>query len=177
MFPSDWTLRFAMICSTDRIRLFILSGGGAGLIRFAPGTWGTVVGTLLFLAATTLSEPWQTVTLAAMLLAACGFTVGLGSWAEAYFKGKDPQCCVLDEIAGILLVLTLLRGSGHVLVEILWAFPLFRLLDIAKLAPARQAERLPQGWGILVDDLISGMYVAAILWGIRWLLPAWFAVS
>jgi phosphatidylglycerophosphatase A len=160
----------------DRIRLLLLSGFGAGLIPVAPGTWGTLVGTLAFFSTVGLSEPWQTGLLATWLLAACSLTIYLGDWAEGYLGGKDPQCCVLDEIAGILLTLLLFRGSGNSFLTAFWAFVMFRILDITKLPPARQAEKLPKGWGVLVDDLISGGYAAALLWGMRWLVPTWFGL-
>lgn len=158
----------------NRIRLLLLSGFGAGLIPVAPGTWGTLIGTLAFFSTVGLPEPWQTACLAAWALAAGGLTIYLGEWAESYLGGKDPQCCVLDEVAGVLLTLILFRGTSNAFLAAFWTFVLFRILDIAKLPPARQAEKLPKGWGVLVDDLISACYAAAILWGLRWLVPTWF---
>jgi len=162
---------------SDRLRLALVTGLGAGLIPVAPGTWGTVAGVMLFLPATLLSEPWQTLTLGLMILAACVTLIGLGDWAEQYFGGKDPQRVVLDEVAGILLTLTLFRGPGPLIWTLIWAFPLFRVLDILKLPPARQAEKLPKGWGMLVDDLISACYAAAMLWVLWWISPALFGAK
>lgn len=159
---------------SDRIRLLLLSGFGAGLIPIAPGTWGTLIGTLAFLSVAGLPMTLQTAFLIALMLTACFLTVFLGDWAESYLGGKDPQCCVLDEVAGVLLTLILFRGTSNAFLAAFWTFVLFRILDIAKLPPARQAEKLPKGWGVLVDDLISACYAAAILWGLRWLVPMWF---
>ena len=149
---------------SDRVRLALVTGGGAGLIPLAPGTWGTVVGVLLFLPMLALSEPWQTLVLGSLILAVCVVTIALGDWTESFLGKKDPQCVVLDEIAGILVTLTLFRGVWPLWLTLLCGFALFRVLDIVKLAPARQAEKLPKGWGVLVDDLISGCYAAALLW-------------
>lgn len=149
---------------SDRVRLALVTGGGVGLIPLAPGTWGTVVGVLLFLPTLVLSEPWQTLVLGSLILMVCVITVALGEWTEVFLGKKDPQCVVLDEIAGILVTLTLFRGVWPLWLTLLSGFALFRVLDIVKLAPARQAEKLPKGWGVLIDDLISGCYAAAMLW-------------
>jgi phosphatidylglycerophosphatase A len=161
----------------DRICLLLVTGFGVGLIHFAPGTWGTVVGIVLYLPTTGLPEPWKTLVLAVLILAVCALNIGLGEWCERYFGGKDPQRVVLDEIAGMLLTLALFRGEGQLLPVLLWSFPLFRLFDITKLPPARQAEKLPKGWGVLTDDLVSACYAAALLWGVWFLKPAWFGVA
>jgi phosphatidylglycerophosphatase A len=93
---------------------------------------------------------------------------------ERYFQKKDPGSVVIDEIAGLLLVLCLFQMAGQPLWTLVWAFPVTRLFDIIKLPPARQLEKLPHGWGVLCDDLMSSLYAAASLWLLRWALPAWF---
>lgn len=86
--------------------------------------------------------------------------VWLGEFAVEYFGRKDPGPCVVDEAAGICLTLLfqpMLPGmrEGWVLGA---AFLAFRLFDITKPPPARQLERLPAGWGILMDDLAAAVY-------------------
>jgi phosphatidylglycerophosphatase A len=116
---------------------------------------------------------------------------GVGVWASNLvakrFREKDPQYVVVDEVSGQHL--TLLLGCG---VPIWWkaaepvfnamplglitfrsalnwkylllGFILFRVFDIWKPFPARQAESLPGGWGIMADDWIAGIYAAIGLW-------------
>jgi phosphatidylglycerophosphatase A len=116
---------------------------------------------------------------------------GLGVWASdrvsKRFREKDPQYVVIDEVSGQHL--TLLVGCG---IPVWWrvaqpfwtkmplglitlrsalnwkylllGFILFRVFDIWKPFPARQAESLPGGWGIMADDWIAGIYAAIGLW-------------
>jgi phosphatidylglycerophosphatase A len=116
---------------------------------------------------------------------------GLGVWASNLvakrFREKDPQYVVIDEVSGQHL--TLLLGCGvpiwwkaaqpvfdtlplglvtlHAALNwkyLLLGFILFRVFDIWKPFPARQAESLPGGWGIMADDWIAGIYAAIGLW-------------
>jgi phosphatidylglycerophosphatase A len=70
---------------------------------------------------------------------------------------KDPQRIVVDEAAGVLLALAFapmtLRGVAFAVI-------LFRVFDMTKPFPARRAERLPAGWGVVVDDLVAGLWAA-----------------
>jgi phosphatidylglycerophosphatase A len=99
-------------------------------------------------------------------------SVAWGEWAVEYFRDNDPKQFVLDEFAGQWVALLVLPAS---LTAETWAFVLvaggqfvlFRIFDIIKPPPARQAERLPAGWGILTDDLFAGLYanlVGQLLW-------------
>lgn len=91
--------------------------------------------------------------------------VGLvGIWAggrvERLYGRKDPGVIVIDEVAGMMLsVLTLPRT----LVVLIAAFACFRVLDIVKPFPARSAQSLPGGFGVMVDDLIAGAYTLLLL--------------
>ena len=119
------------------------------------------------------------------------FIAGLGVWASDLvakrFREKDPQYVVIDEVSGQHL--TLLLGCGipvwwrvaqpvlnttplgliTMRAELHWkylllGFILFRVFDIWKPFPARQAESLPGGWGVMADDWIAGIYAAIGLW-------------
>ena len=140
----------------------IASACGAGLSPVAPGTAGSAlaVGIALCL------RPWWTPALALALTLVISLAgVYCASRAEEYW-GHDSHKIVIDEVAGMWLALafTPLSWTGAAV-----AFFLFRLLDIVKPPPARQAERLPGGWGVMADDLIAGAYALVLVWG----LSAW----
>jgi phosphatidylglycerophosphatase A len=85
--------------------------------------------------------------------------------AAAHFTRKDPGPFVLDEAAGVCLTWLALPGnpdawSPHAwaVVSAVFVFLAFRVFDILKPPPARQLEKLPEGWGILADDLMAAVY-------------------
>jgi phosphatidylglycerophosphatase A len=159
---------------SDRIAYLVATAGGAGAIPFAPGTWGAAVGALIFLAIQAAPLAWQSYLLWMGLLLASFATIAVGPWAEAFFQRKDPSAVVLDEVAGLLLTLSLFHIPGAPLLTLLWAFPVTRVFDILKPPPARRLEKLPYGWGVLLDDLASSLYAAAALWLVRIAMPHWF---
>lgn len=95
----------------------------------------------------------------------------LGVWS-AQHAGKrwglaDHSAIVCDEIVGFLI--TMIAVPAHWLTALL-GFGLFRLFDIAKPPPVRQAEMLPGGWGVMMDDVLAGVYAALCLQGFLWLM-------
>jgi phosphatidylglycerophosphatase A len=75
--------------------------------------------------------------------------------------GADPSCVVIDEVVGMQVILV---GAGGVTFGALAAaFFLFRFFDIAKPFPVGRSQRLPRGWGIVVDDVLAGIYTRAVL--------------
>lgn len=97
-----------------------------------------------------------------------------GEAAEARFGKKDPSQVVADETAGQCLPLMFLPASAladwkTMAFTLVFAFVCFRALDIVKPWPARQLQRVPGGWGILIDDLFAGVYALLIVQGVtRW---------
>jgi phosphatidylglycerophosphatase A len=85
-------------------------------------------------------------------------TVGLGKWATDFFGRKDPGQLVLDEAAGICLTALFLPEVWPLPYRLLAIFAAFRVFDISKPFPLKQLERLPYGWGILLDDLGAAIY-------------------
>ena len=150
----------------------VISGLGTGYLRPAPGTWGSLGPCAIFLAighgaGNRLAA--QAVMIAIVVLASVG-CVALGRWAEIHYGKKDPSYCTADEWAGQALALIALPAS---IWSVLAAFVAFRVLDIIKPPPARQAEKLPAGWGILTDDLVSGLYANVLCQVVlRWIVPA-----
>jgi phosphatidylglycerophosphatase A len=104
------------------------------------------------------------------LLAALAAVVVVGIWAsqrvEAVLGRKDPGVIVIDEVAGMMVAVLLLPRTPGVL---LCAFLLFRLFDIWKPFPAGEAQALRGGFGVVVDDLIAGVYALVLLMGARML--------
>lgn len=82
---------------------------------------------------------------------------------------KDPGPVVWDEIATVPLVF-LLWPSGITWLWLLVGFGLHRLFDITKPPPCRQLERLPEGLGVMVDDVAAAGYAAIVYAGLRWML-------
>ncbi len=152
----------------------IATACGLGLSPIAPGTCGALLGVALHGAIVlALPDAWQLQALLVVFLGTCAATVFLTPWAEAYWKEEDPKHFVTDEVAGYLFVIFLFR-EGVFWKTALWAFVLFRVLDIFKfLPPARLVDRSLHGpWGILLDDLVSAAYAAFIMYFIYWIGPS-----
>jgi phosphatidylglycerophosphatase A len=142
---------------------------GAGLGRPGPGTWGSVAAVLLWGMYAAFLHP-SPHALLLVLLAGVALSIGLGVPAAtlaARESGRhDPQFVVIDEVAGQWIALL---GSPADWRHALIVLALFRLFDITKPFPARQLERLPEGWGIVFDDVAAGLYAL----GVASLLRIW----
>ena len=140
-----------------KLAYFIATCGYTGYFPFAPGTVGSAVGVALYLFVGGLGSSW----ILGLTLVVFTFT---GIWAagvvEHSQEREDPSIVVVDELAGMLLSFLLLPLSW---LGIVAGFFVFRLLDIIKPFPCRQAERLGGGLGIMADDLVAGLYTNAIL--------------
>jgi phosphatidylglycerophosphatase A len=139
---------------------FVATLGGAGLIRPAPGTWGSAV--VLPLA---LLGPLPCLALA-LVVGVAGFWAATQVLHEA---SDDPGWFVADEGAGMLIALAALPAASWT--GVLLAFALFRILDIAKPWPVSWADRQPGAWGVMLDDILAGALAAAILLLLPALLP------
>jgi phosphatidylglycerophosphatase A len=142
---------------------------GAGFGKPGPGTWGSVAAVLLWAAYAKLAHPTPHALLIA-LIAGIVLSIALGVLAAtiaARESGrKDPQFVVIDEVAGQWIALLFSPFDWrHALI----ALVLFRLFDITKPFPARQLENLPEGWGIVFDDVAAGLYAL----GVASLLRIW----
>jgi phosphatidylglycerophosphatase A len=134
---------------------------GAGRINPAPGTWGSLATVILWFAASSQILPakqvWATVVAAGVVT-----LVGIPAASRMARANatKDPQFVVIDEVAGQLVTLI---GAPVGWKSFLAGFILFRVFDILKPFPVRQLERLPEGTGIVVDDLGAGAYAVAVM--------------
>ena len=134
----------------------------AGHIPFAPGTFGSLAA--LFLYYLIKGNPLA-VTAALGLSLLAGF-LSAGT-AEKYFRKKDPRCIVIDEFTGMLIALLFLPPHPA---YILAAFFLFRFFDVVKVWPIAGLERLKGSAGIMLDDIVAGLYTNLILQAIHKIL-------
>jgi len=159
------------------VRRLIVTFFGSGYLPIAPGTWGSAAALIVFAAVYAISPHpicWNG-SVALLTLAACIGSVACGPWAVDHFGKKDPKPFVLDEVAGqwVAMIALPLADVRTALVAMAVQFLLFRALDVIKPTPARRLEALPHGWGILLDDLASGVYANLIGQAFfRWLWPA-----
>lgn len=167
----------------DRLLFAVATCCGLGYAPIFPGTAGALLGIAIYvpIALCVPSEPLQSVLIGIALLLSCIATVALGPWAEQRFQRKDASCFVTDEVAGFLLTVLLFRAPSfaeqNIWLTILWAFPVTRVIDMVKVPPARQLEKIPSGWGVLADDLLGSLYAAGLLHLVKYFLPAAFGVS
>jgi phosphatidylglycerophosphatase A len=146
---------------------WVVSGGGAGLLKPAPGSWGTAVAAALFWAGLCAGLGRMTLWIAMLVfgLVASILLVAFGKWAAAYYRQPDPGQCVLDEYAGFAVTVAFVPVPGWCSAHGGWGlflytaglYMVFRATDTLKLPPANYLERLPWGWGILCDDLAAGV--------------------
>jgi phosphatidylglycerophosphatase A len=143
---------------------------GAGYGKPGPGTWGSVAAVLLWSAYAFLARPAPQ-TLLLVLFAAIVLSLLLGipaSTIVARHSGReDPQFVVVDEVSGQWIALLFSPADWR---YALLALILFRLFDITKPFPVRQLEKLPEGWGIVFDDVAAGLYALGVLSLLRLLL-------
>lgn len=160
----------------------IATGLYSGYIPWASGTFGTLVGLVFYLI------PGAENPLVLGIMITAGFFIGV--WASARvaaivghrltaiaqkakeaFQGgdhetADPSIVVIDEVVGMWVTLLFLPKTIPVMVI---GFFAFRACDILKPQPARMLEKVPNGWGIMLDDLIAGIYANIATWA-GWLL-------
>jgi phosphatidylglycerophosphatase A len=152
---------------TSRLSLAVATAFGVGFVPFAPGTFGSLAGLVVFAAVRATGTPM--VELAAIVVVFLA-----GAWAatsaERHFGHIDPGPVVIDEVLGMLVTLALIPVSvtGAVV-----GFVLFRLFDVVKPPPCNTLEALHGGWGIMSDDLMAAVYAHVCVRLLAWLAPTW----
>jgi phosphatidylglycerophosphatase A len=151
-----------------RLGVFVATCAHVGYAPFAPGTFGSLIALgFYYLIRRQQSD--------AIELGAIAVTVAIGLWsateAEHHFGGIDPGPVVIDEVVGMLITLALhpVNVWGAIV-----GFFIFRVLDVVKPWPARRLELLPGGFGVVLDDMMAGVYGNLIVWGLVTQLPQWF---
>ena len=127
---------------------------GSGLLPFAPGTWGSMLGAAVVWALWTLSGGSDLVYLVATL--ACFLSgIVICRMAAISLNAHDHPAIVWDEVVGMMITMALIPPSA---VNLLLGFTLFRLFDILKPWPIRPIDRkIPGGTGIMLDDAVAGI--------------------
>jgi len=146
--PADW------------IALVVATSGGAGFAPKAPGTAGSVVGVLVYLAIVGAhAEAYYPHVIILLFI--------VGVWASSrveHLYGHDSQRIVIDEVVGQLITFGLAAGRYQLsAIYVALGFGLFRLFDIVKPFPIRRLEQLPGGLGVVADDVGAGIYALAVL--------------
>lgn len=135
----------------------------------APGTWGSAAGLAILFGLRWTGSPM-------VEAAVLGLIIAVGIWSAGVtgreLGDDDPGPVVIDEVAGMLITLLWIPASVP---AVILGFLVFRVLDIIKPFPARQCERLPGGWGVMLDDVMAGIYGQIVMRLAVGLLPAWFA--
>ncbi len=158
MLPSaptpPWLLRVSMeFCS------LVLPGR----MPFVSGTWGSLAAVLL--------APWLFLPLGIwgrILALLVVFFIGgyAATIVERHLRRKDPGIVIIDEVVGQWL--TFLPFVSLSVWELAVGFVLFRIFDILKPPPVRSSEHwLPEGYGIMIDDVLAGVYSLFLLWVLR----------
>ncbi|MCH2136723.1 MAG: phosphatidylglycerophosphatase A [Phycisphaerales bacterium] len=166
------------------MRLLVVTAGGLGLIKPAPGTWGSAgMAALAFVLV--LYAPVEAWWILLLIAAAASLScIWLTPWAEKHFGQSDPGEVVIDEVAGMSLAgafsPVLLAGyspasEGMLAAAIIVSFGWFRVFDILKPPPIDLLQCLSSGWGVLLDDILAGVIAASCTWatlGLAGMLPA-----
>lgn len=164
-----------MTAPASRVGVLLATGLGLGYAPVGPGTAGSLGSVALFVLAQRVvpAATFPIVYLVALLVL---LLVAWWSTEQAlrHWPGKDPQAVVIDEVVGqwvtyssLLLVATprLTTGGWKYVVA---GFILFRAFDVLKPFPIRRSERLPGAAGVVVDDVLAGVYAAAGLGLLAW---------
>lgn len=145
---------------------------GLGRLPLAPGTWGSLPPAVIFalmwyFGASAVSI---SIVMAALILAGSVVCVKCAPAVIAVTGKSDPREVVADEFAGqaVVFLAILFLAAGTISTSQIWTttvlgFLLFRLFDIVKPWPIRKLEKLPAGWGVLLDDLLAGVYAGIVL--------------
>lgn len=134
---------------------------GIGYLRPGPGTWGSAAAMLLWAAlAHAVPQPTRPLLIVALAIVVTVIGIPAATRVARASAKKDPSFVVIDEVDGQLISLVAVPLTWK---TFLAGFILFRAFDIIKPPPVRQLERLPEGTGIVVDDVAAGIYALAVM--------------
>jgi phosphatidylglycerophosphatase A len=137
--------------------LLLATGFGVGYSPIAPGTLGTLISIPIYYSFSEIPSPIYEITLSAFFF----LSVWISANAEIYYGKKDDQRIVIDEIMGFLITMLWIPRTVYFIII---GFFLFRFFDILKPFPIRRLEkRLKGGFGVVLDDVVAGVYATIIL--------------
>ena len=129
---------------------------GIGRLHPGPGTWASAATIVLWwILSRGIPVAWQSVAAALLAVLAIGVGIPAATRVARSAGSNDPQFVVIDEVAGQLIALIAAPITWKCLLA---GFILFRGFDIVKPPPLRSLERLPEGSGIVLDDVGAGLY-------------------
>ncbi len=150
-----------------RLAVFVCSFGYIGFFPFAPGTFGSAAGIVVYVICRNAGIP-EIPVIVGLFLVGVALTVP----AEQALGCVDPGPIVIDEVMGMMITLAMVPvGWGGMLL----GFLLFRARDVFKPFPARQLEHLHGGFGVMSDDAMAAVYANLLLRGAYYLVPNWIA--
>ncbi len=153
----------------NHLKLAVGTLAGAGMVPFAPGTFGSLVSFLLLYP---IAISYGTTGLFTAILVSSALAIWAADYCESRW-GEDPGSFVIDEFAGQAVVLLFLPLTGIFMEDLPWliaAFILFRIFDIVKPFGIKRIQHFPSGIGILADDLLAGIYAWILLYFSYYLL-------
>jgi phosphatidylglycerophosphatase A len=143
--------------NSDKLAIQIATLFGAGNVGGAPGTVGSLLGLMIYVITFLSGGSSAIIMIFAWLLV---FSIWSSAAAAQHLRQKDPSCVVIDEVVGMWVTLIGTQSHGPMLLA---GFLLFRVFDIFKPFPIRKIESLPGGWGIVLDDVMAGVYANLVL--------------
>jgi phosphatidylglycerophosphatase A len=146
----------------DRLIKFFATGFGVGYSPVAPGTVGSVVGVVFWWGLNQVHHSWLRWLLVVLAIV---FAVWCAGAASEIMRHPDPSSVVIDEIVAIPLVMI---GLGTQWWHVVVGFVMFRIFDVWKPSPIREAEHFSGGIGIVFDDLLAAACACVATHGIVW---------
>lgn len=152
------TKRFT--ATTNRVLQHFVTLGPIGYFPYAPGTYGSILACIfIYLFPSVFAHP---------LFVALFIVASLIALNSLVLDEKDPGYVVIDEVAGMFVVMA---GHNINILSLLAGFLLFRFFDIIKPYPIKRMETFQRGYGILADDILAGIFANLLLILGRRILP------
>ncbi len=143
--------------------VWLATWGGCGLVKKAPGTWGTL-GALPFGLAMLHFGGWALLLMATVVIFWFGYDAA--DKFEKMSGEHDAGAIVVDEVVGMWLTLLV---APVTIVGVVLAFAAFRFFDIVKPWPVSYFDEIPGAMGVMLDDVMAGIYAGLCLWGWQYL--------
>lgn len=148
---------------------------GLGKLPIAPGTWGSLPPVVMFQVLGYLWPAANPYVMAFFVIAGSFVCIRYAPAVVAATGKKDPGMIVADEVAGqgVVMLFIALLSPEQICNTMALGFFLFRIFDISKPWPCKRLEKLPNGLGILADDLMAGVYACIVFTGFYFWLPTY----